>query len=300
MKEKWFFWEVISLVFIIFASGGCKNKSSETSKSARPNIIYIMSDDHGYQALSCYNGKLNKTPNLDRIANEGVIFTRAFVTNSLCAPSRATLLTGKFSNRDGLYINRAGHNNFDGSQETFPKLLQKAGYQTAIVGKWHLKSAPTGFDYWNILPGQGQYYNPDFIEMGQKKRVKGYVTNLITDYAIQWLKTRDKSKPFCLMVHEKAPHRPWMPDTTTFSLYEDEDFPVPDNYFDNYAGRRAAKEQKMSVIKDMDIAYDLKMVDKEGEIKTPVLLYIPLSISWRFHLFYPEPLNQIQLIKKAK
>ena len=264
---------VLLLVFVLgivlSTTNACRNRTSKKAgKPVKPNIIYIMSDDHGYQALSCYNGKLNKTPNLDRIANEGVIFTRAFVTNSLCAPSRATLLTGKFSNKNGLYINRAGHNNFDGSQETFPKLLRKAGYQTAIVGKWHLRSDPTGFDYWDILPGQGQYYNPDFIEMGKKKRIEGYVTNLITDYAIRWLKGRDKNKPFLLMVHEKAPHRPWMPDSTTFGLYEDEDFPVPDNYFDNYAGRRGAKEQKMSVIKDMDIAYDLKMVDKEGDIKT--------------------------------
>ena len=267
--KKSFLFLVFVLGIVLFTTNACRNRTSkEVGRPAKPNIVYIMSDDHGYQALSCYNGKLNKTPNLDRIANEGVIFTRAFVTNSLCAPSRATLLTGKFSNKNGLYINRAGHNNFDGSQETFPKLLQKAGYQTAIVGKWHLRSDPTGFDYWDILPGQGQYYNPDFIEMGKKKRIEGYVTNLITDYAIGWLKGRDKNKPFLLMVHEKAPHRPWMPDSTTFSLYEDEDFPVPDNYFDNYAGRRGAKEQKMSVIKDMDIAYDLKMVDKEGEIKT--------------------------------
>jgi len=227
-----------------------------------------MSDDHGYQAISSYNGTLNHTPNLDRIANEGVKFTQAFVTNSLCAPSRAALLTGKFSNLNRLYINRAGQNNFDGTQETFPKLLQKAGYETAIIGKWHLKSDPTGFDYWNILPGQGQYYNPDFIEMGKKTRKEGYVTNLISDFALQWLKSRDENKPFCLMVHEKAPHRPWMPDTTMFNLYEDENFPIPDNFFDDYSGRRGAKEQKMSVIKDMDLAYDLKMADKEGEIKT--------------------------------
>jgi arylsulfatase A-like enzyme len=233
-----------------------------------PNIIYIMSDDHGYQALSCYDTSLIRTPNLDRIADEGVLFSRAFVTNSLCAPSRATLLTGKFSNKNGLYINRGGYNDFDGSQMTFPKLLQKAGYQTAIVGKWHLKSTPTGFDYWNILPGQGQYYNPDFIEMGNRKRVNGYVTTLITDVALRWLNGRNTTKPFCLMIHEKAPHRPWMPDTTMLKLYEDEAWSVPGNYFDDYAGRRGALEQKMNVIKDMDIAYDLKMVDPEGEIKT--------------------------------
>ncbi|NOY36486.1 MAG: sulfatase, partial [Chlorobi bacterium] len=255
-----FVWLIILLV------PAC-NVHQPGNNTSRPNIIYIMSDDHGYQALSCYDSTLIRTPNLDRIASEGVLFSRAFVTNSLCAPSRAALLTGKFSNKNGLYINRGGYNLFDSSQVTFPKLLQQAGYQTAIVGKWHLRSTPTGFDYWNILPGQGQYYNPDFIEMGNRKRIEGYVTNLITDAALRWLRNRDKAKPFCLLIHEKAPHRPWMPDTTDLHLFEDENFPVPENFFDDYAGRRGAKEQKMSVIEDMDIVYDLKMVDREGEIK---------------------------------
>ena len=261
---------LLIIFVILFTTGlqisGCSKNNSD---SDRPNIIYIMSDDHGYQALSCYDGRLNKTPNLDRIADEGVLFSRAFVTNSICSPSRAALLTGKFSNKNGLYINRNKHNNFDGSQITFPKLLQKAGYQTAIVGKWHLRNEPTGFDYWNILPGQGHYYNPDFNEMGQVKRVEGYVTSIITDLAIEWLENRNPDKSFCLLVHEKAPHRPWIPDTSTFHLYRDEHFTIPDNYFDDYAGRRGAKEQKMNIIRDMDIAYDLKMTDKEKEINTP-------------------------------
>ncbi len=265
---------LIPVFLILLFVSACKTGEKEKTQLRRPNIVYIMSDDHGYQAMSCYNGKLNKTPNLDRIADGGVIFTRAFVTNSLCSPSRATLLTGKFSNKNGLYINRGGHNDFDTAQMTFPKLLHRAGYQTAMIGKWHIKSMPVGFDYWNILPGQGQYYNPDFIEMGERKRHEGYVTNLITDFALQWLQQRDTTRPFLLMMHEKAPHRPWMPDTATFGLYEDEQFPVPGNYFDDYAGRRAAREQKMSVIKDMDLAYDLKMVDKEGEIKTRYRPYI--------------------------
>ncbi len=268
MKHSVFLWTTLSLA-LIAAVFSCGNNHQKKQTMTRPNILYIMSDDHGYQAISAYDSTLIKTPHIDRIAQEGVLFTRAFVTNSLCAPSRATLLTGKFSNKNGLYINRAGHNNFDGSQETFPKLLQKAGYQTVIVGKWHLRSDPTGFDYWNILPGQGQYYNPDFIEMGKKRRVEGYVTNLISDFAIKWLDGRDKTKPFCLMVHEKAPHRNWLPDTATFHLFEKEDFPIPENYFDDYTGRRGAKEQKMSVIKDMDLVYDLKMTDKSVPTRFP-------------------------------
>ncbi len=266
----------LSLFFVFPLLTSCEQRSGSTSGRAGrpPNILYIMSDDHGYQAMSCYGGDLIKTPHLDRIAEEGVLFTRAFVTNSLCSPSRAALLTGKFSNKNGLYINRGGHNDFDGSQMTFPKLLQQAGYQTAMIGKWHLKSRPTGFDYWNILPGQGQYYNPDFIEMGTRRRHEGYVTHLITDFALKWLARRDTSRPFLLMVHEKAPHRPWMPDTVTFGLFRGEQFPLPENYFDDYAGRRGAREQKMSVIRDMDLAYDLKMVDPEGEIRTRYRPYI--------------------------
>ena len=171
----------------------CKQVQKE-QVTQRPNIIYIMCDDHGYQAMSCYNGKLNQTPNIDRIANEGVMFTKSFVTNSICAPSRAVMLTGKFSHVNGHIDNSQV---FDGSQVTFPKLRQKAGYQTAMIGKWHLESEPTGFDYWNILPGQGDYYHPDFIEMGKESRVEGYVTNLITDFSLKWLENRDKEKPFC-------------------------------------------------------------------------------------------------------
>ncbi len=265
MTKKIAFMGLALLMLVVFFQS-CKTGGDKTKDVPRPNIIFIMSDDHGYQAISCYDDKLIETPNIDRIASEGVMFSRAFVTNSICAPSRATLLTGKFSNLNGQYDNR---DKFDGSQLTFPKLLQQSGYQTALIGKWHLKSDPTGFDYWNILPGQGQYYNPDFIEMGTKHRVPGYATSLITDFSIDWLKNWDKEKPFCLLVHEKAPHRTWMPDTSYFSMFEEESFDIPDNYFDDYEGRLAAKEQKLSVIKDMDLAYDLKMIDKEGEIQTP-------------------------------
>jgi arylsulfatase A-like enzyme len=223
----------------------------------RPNIIYMMSDDHAYQAISAYGFGLNQTPHIDKLANEGMLFQRAYVTNSICGPSRAVMLTGKHSHVNGLKDN---HSIFDSSQQTVPKLMHDAGYQTAIVGKWHLVSEPQGFDYWIILPGQGDYNNPDFIENGKRKRVDGYVTNLTTDFAINWLEKRDKSKPFFLMYQQKAPHRNWMPEEKYYHLFDSTTFPVPTNYFDDYATRtKAAYEQEMEIATDMDDAYDLKL-----------------------------------------
>ena len=264
---------VVLFGFILFAISCTQVRKEEVVK--RPNIIYIMCDDHGHQAMSCYSGILNQTPNIDRIANEGVIFTRSFVTNSICAPSRAVMLTGKFSHING---HRDNTQVFDGSQATFPKLLQEAGYETAMIGKWHLGSDPTGFDYWNILPGQGDYYNPDFIEMGKKSRVEGYVTNLITDFSLNWLETRDKEKPFCLLLHHKAPHRCWMPDTAYLDMYNDVKFPLPDNFYDTYEGRQAAASQKMHM-KNLDPVNDLKMYDKEGEIQSPLRKFFESQIN---------------------
>jgi len=221
-----------------------------------PNIIFIMTDDHASHALSCYGSKINKTPNLDRIANEGMRFNNCFCTNSICAPSRAVILTGKHSHINGITDNRL---KFDGSQQTFPKLLQKAGYETAMVGKWHLKTDPTGFDYWNILPGQGSYYNPVMIEMGQRKKYTGYVSDIITDHCLNWLKERKGDKPFCLMYHHKAPHRNWQPGPKHLTMYDDVTIPEPDNLFDDYFNRgRAAKEQDMSIEKTLNKS-DLKL-----------------------------------------
>jgi len=229
----------------------------QAQQKSRPNIIYMMSDDHGYQAISAYGYGLNHTPNIDAIASEGMLFTRAFVTNSICGPSRAVMLTGKHSHINGFMDN---HNTFNGDQQTLPKLLHDAGYQTALVGKWHLVSNPQGFDYWNIVPGQGEYYNPDFIENGVKKRVSGYVTNITTDFAINWLDHRDKGKPFFLVYQQKAPHRNWMPEEKYYHLFDSTEFPVPANYFDDYDTRtRAAREQEMEVATHMHYAYDLKL-----------------------------------------
>ncbi len=227
-----------------------------------PNILFIMTDDHAFQAISCYGSRINKTPNIDRLARDGVRFVNSFVTNSICAPSRAVMLTGKYSHINGVIDNRV---EFDGSQQTFPKLLQQAGYETALFGKWHLKSEPTGFDYWNILPGQGHYYNPDFIEMGEKKKREGYVTDLITDDFLNWIKNRGTDRPFCVLLHHKAPHRNWMPDEKHLSLYRDEDLPLPETYFDDYKTRSdAARQQEMRIADHTFLAYDLKLTPEAG------------------------------------
>lgn len=234
------------------------------------NIVYIMTDDHTAQMMSCYDKRYMETPNLDRIANDGVRFTNSFVANSLSGPSRACMITGKHSCENKFYDNSTCV--FDASQQTFPKLLQKAGYQTALIGKWHLESLPTGFAYWEIVPGQGDYYNPDFITQTNDTIQKhGYITNLITDDAIDWMENkRDKEKPFCLLIHHKAIHRNWMADTCNLALYEDKEFALPDNFFDDYNGREAAAAQEMSIVKDMDMIYDLKMLrpDKESRLKS--------------------------------
>ena len=225
------------------------------------NIVYIMTDDHTAQMMSCYDQRYVETPNLDRIANDGVKFVNSFVANSLSGPSRACMFTGKHSHKNGFTHNENGI--FDGSQQTMPKLLQKAGYQTAIIGKWHLVSLPTGFDYWNILPEQGDYYNPRFITMQNDTVVeKGYLTNIITDKSIDWMENqRDKSKPFILFIHHKACHRNWLPEMKYLNEYEDKTFPLPDNFYDDYAGRKAAAVQEMEIGNNnhMDLVYDTKI-----------------------------------------
>ena len=207
----------------------------------RPNILFIMSDDHAAQAIGAYGSKINQTPNLDRLAREGMLFQNCFCTNSICTPSRAVILTGKYSHKNGvLTLN----DRFDGSQQTFPKLLQLAGYYTGMVGKWHLKTQPTGFDYYNVLPGQGRYFDPILKEIGNPWREtyvrEGYVTDVITDIALEFLEARPKDKPFCLMYHHKAPHDMWEYDEKHAGLYEGVDVPEPGNLFDDYKNRGEA------------------------------------------------------------
>jgi arylsulfatase A-like enzyme len=214
----------------------------------RPNILYIMSDDHAYQAISAYGSNRNQTPNIDRIAKEGMRFDRAFVTNSICGPSRAVMMTGKYSHLNG-FPDNAGSAWFNGEQATVSKLLQGAGYATAVVGKWHLNSDPIGFDYWQILQGQGPYYNPPMKTAEGIVRHEGYTTDIITDVALDWLKAkRDKNKPFFLMYQHKAPHRDWQPSPKYLDKYKHVTLPEPETLFDDYAGRELpARDQQMSV-----------------------------------------------------
>lgn len=225
----------------------------------QPNIVVIFSDDHTQQTISAYGSKLMQTPNIDRIAKEGALFNNVFVTNSICAPSRAVLLTGKYSHINGLKDN-GPRRFFDPLQQQIQKILSQKNYQTAWIGKWHLQSLPNGFDYWKILPDQGNYFQPDFINMtNDTTREKGYVTDLISDYSLDWLKKRSVDKPFFLVVGEKATHRNWMPDPNDFAEFENQEFPLPENFFDTYDTRQAATEQDMTISKTMLLHDDLKI-----------------------------------------
>jgi arylsulfatase A-like enzyme len=268
------------ILVIIFAFFYACQKQPE-----RPNIIFIMSDDHAFQAISAYGSVLNETPNIDRIAQEGMIFQNAFVTNSICAPCRAVILTGKYSHLNGVLDNRL---EFDTAQVTFPKLLQQAGYQTAMIGKWHLKTDPKGFDFWKVLPGQGNYYNPDFRTPEGREQIEGYVTDIITDVALNWLKNdRDPDKPFMMMYHHKAPHREWWPGPDHLRTYERVTFPEPSTLFDDYSNRgSAAKEQEMTILHHMNPISDLKIKpekldsinrDDPGEIRAYKWNYLRMT-----------------------
>lgn len=235
--------------------------AASLAQQERPNIIFIMSDDHARQAMSIYGhpvGQLAPTPHIDRIGHEGAVFINNYCCNSISGPSRAAILTGKHSHKNGFMKNWA--KGFDGSQQTLPKVLQENGYQTAVIGKWHLISQPTGFDHWMILNDQGEYCNPYFITANDTTQHTGYVTDLITDFTKEWLNDRDKAKPFFLMMHHKAVHRNWVPAERHYRLYENTQFPMPDNYFDTYEGRFAASKQEMNIYRDMYEGHDLKMV----------------------------------------
>ena len=211
----------------------------------RPNIVFIMSDDHASHALSCYGSAINKTPHLDRIATEGMRFDNCFCTNAICTPSRASILTGTYNHKNGVTTLATP---MDNRLQTFPKLLRRIGYQTAIFGKWHLgvgpEHCPTGFDEWAVLPGQGVYHDPEFIfrgpDGGTVRKTDGYVTDIITDMSLSWLRQRDRGRPFCLFVHHKAPHREWEPDEKHAHMYRDEVIPEPETLYDDYANRASA------------------------------------------------------------
>ena len=232
-----------------------------TYAQERPNIIYIMSDDHDADAISAYNKKLISTPNIDRIANEGILFNKCFVGNSICSPARATLLTGQHSHKNGMKDN---FTRFDSSRITMPKLLQQSGYQTAIIGKWHLHSYPTGFDFWKILPGQGLYYEPLLINMkGDTSVYHGYASDVITNEAINWLNDRDKNKPFVLLLHHKAPHRTFLPPLKYIQQFHNKKIPEPLTLYADTAGHGSAwRIQTMSILNVMKLCSDLKVDPK--------------------------------------
>jgi arylsulfatase A-like enzyme len=254
MKRSFF---SILALFIAFGQQVlAQNENPVAPGARRPNIIFILSDDHAYQAISAYGSQLALTPNIDRIAREGALFTRAMVTNSICGPSRASLLTGKYSHKNGYTLNER---KFNTDQPVFTDLLRTSGYQTAWIGKWHLGSLPRGLDYFRILDGQGEYYNPDLIGPSDTVRVEGYVTDIITELTEKWLDGRDSAKPFCLIVGEKATHREWLPDSTDLGAYDDKEFPLPADFHDLYQGRRAAAQQDMTIGKTMLLKEDLKV-----------------------------------------
>ena len=230
-----------------------------SAKDKRPNILFVFSDDHATHAIGAYNGWLkavNPTPEIDKLAKDGMVFEKSFCSNSICGPSRAVIMSGKHSHKNGFMNNG---NTFNWNQQIFPKLLQKAGYQTAIYGKSHLKGNPQGFDDWKVLPGQGLYYNPDFFTPEGKVRIDGHATDVVTDLAVDWLKKkRSADKPFMLMVQHKAPHRAWMPALRHLKLYNDIDIPEPDTLFDNYKDNApGARHQEMEIDRHMDPNYDL-------------------------------------------
>lgn len=245
------------------AAAGLSSCSGDAVQE-RPNIIFIMTDDHTTQAMSCYGGNLIQTPNMDRLADEGVRFDNCYATNALSGPSRACILTGKLGHLNGFTDNAC---RFDGSQQTFPKLLQEAGYKTAIVGKWHLISEPEGFDHWSIVTGQeeqGDYYSPEFWEDGKHITEQGYLTDVTTDKALKFIDQVREDSPFMLMLHHKAPHRNWMPAPRHLGMFNDVTFPEPENLFDDYQGRgQAARSQDMSIASTLKNDWDLKLLTRE-------------------------------------
>ena len=254
-------------------------------KDARPNILFIMTDDHAAHAMSCYGSRINATPNLDRIADGGMRFDNCFCTNSICTPSRAVILTGQYSHVNGV---TTLDSKLDGRRENVAKILQRDGYQTAMIGKWHMGHGglhdPTGFDYWIVLPGQGLYHDPVMDEMGDEKVIPGYATDIITDISLDWLRDRNPERPFFLMCHHKAPHRPWEPDDKHADLYEDIDIPEPVTFDDDYSERAAA-----AAAATMRIDRDLNATDLKQPV--PAGLTPEAEKSWKYQRYIKDYLR---------
>ena len=250
----------LTLIFCLaLAPMAAAAPSPTDAAEGRPNILFVFSDDHAPHAIGAYDGWLksvNPTPNIDQLAAEGMLFENSFCTNSICGPSRAVILSGKHSHKNGFMNNG---NSFDWNQQTFAKILQEDGYQTALYGKSHLKGKPQGFDDWKVLPGQGLYYNPDLLTPDGKKKIMGHCTDVVTELAVDWLKnSRAKDKPFCLMVQHKAPHRNWMPAPRHLALYDDIEIPEPATLFDNWEDNApGARHQELEIDRHMDLNHDL-------------------------------------------
>ncbi len=285
------------LIFVFASCKSSKGKEPQKESTERPNILFIMSDDHAYQAISAYSDKLIQTPNIDRIADEGMLFTNACVTNSICAPSRATILTGKHTHINGKIDNRVP---FDTTQVTFPQLFQNAGYETAMYGKLHFGNNPKGVDDFMILPGQGNYINPKFITKKGDTTITGYVSDIITDLTINWLdKKRDKEKPFMMMYLHKAPHRPWWPSPEKFAEFTKKTFPEPASLFDDYSNRgTAAKTAEMNLLQHMKYGHDSKIRPEIIEEMGGVEPYVP-PMNWGGIDGFTRPYGRANAEQKA-
>jgi arylsulfatase A-like enzyme len=295
------------LAACLFHAGVATALAADASASVRrPNILFIFSDDHAEQALSCYGSRVNHTPHLDRLAAGGARFTNSFVTNSICSPSRATLLTGQYSHKNGVPV----FNPFDGSRDHVAKRLQAAGYHTGMVGKWHLGGDPTGFDRWIVLPGQGAYHDPKFLVPSGKLTIKGHCTKITGDLGIEFIDTRPADKPFFLMLHHKAPHRAWLPDERNQAKFKDANVPEPDTLFDDYATRPAALPENAQTIARHLTNNDLKIEPPAGLTgkdrdrwlhSVPTVLEVegrsltgPELVRWKYRRFMQDYLACVQ------
>jgi arylsulfatase A-like enzyme len=277
----------------VFSKGEAQNRPGSAT-AERPNIVFIMSDDHAAHAISAYGSKLIKTPNIDRLAKEGMLLENCFVTNSICTPSRAAILTGKYAHLNGVPV----FNHIDNSQPMLSKYMQQAGYHTGMIGKWHLggndpkraeEGKPTGFDYWNILPGQGAYFDPVMIEMGERKKLSGYTTDIINDQAMRFIENRPQEKPFFLMYHHKAPHRNWQPDEKHRKQFENYMPPIPATFDDDYAGKSDASRQAT-----MHIDQDLN--ENDVKLKPPAGLDAAALKKWKFQRYMQDYLACIAAV----